>query len=621
MEWFKHLSIQTKLITGFVVVALFVAGAGFIGYRATSTMAKNAEIMYNRQFVPLTYLFRLTEAYQRTRVYAMNFILIRDSNEVKKMKTAVQTQMYKTFDTAMVSYQMFIDNEQEMEKFHALKDTVTFFRATFSEVMRLGEAGMADSALWYYRFGPGAPASRKMFNSLNAMTKEKFAAAEAAKEASIASFRTLQIQLLGFTIVALIAAIALGWWLARIIGRPVQYLDSAAKAVAAGQTSVTVRILTQDELGSLAKSFNTMVSNIRKGIEDLQTEKASVEEKVHLAVQKSEEEKQYLQTSVHQALTAMETFNTGNLQVKLLAQRNDEISELYHGFNGVVETMHNLLVELTTAIETNAEAGAHIAEYAQSIATATQEQQAQMMSIDEMVHQNTDIIASNNLLASKAAQEALGAGFSAAQGGAVVQSTIDEMNHITEIVGQLGETITVLKGNSDNINDIVGVIHEIADQTNLLALNASIEAARAGEQGRGFAVVADEVRKLAERTATATKEVSQIVRRIQNDTDVASKGMIAAAKQVERGRSLALKAGDALKQILDQSESVAQRISSVAEANEEQLSRSQQIAHGVGEMSSIGRQTAKDTVEIAQAADNVRTLSEQLHRMIQHFRL
>ena len=621
MQWFRQLSIQTKLIGGFVVVSLFVVGAGYVGYTATATMAKNAETMYDRQFMPLTYLFRLTEAYQRTRVYALNFMLIHDTAEAAKMKTAVNKQMYKMLDTATAQYETFVDSEKERGEYKVLQDSVAFFKTTFSEIIKLGEANRTDSALWYYRFGPGAPASRGMYVVLNNLTKSKIAAAEEAKKASVERFRSLQLQLLGFTVIALLAAIALGWWLARLIARPVQYLDHAAKAVASGETSVTVRVLTEDEIGSLARSFNTMVASIRKGIEDLQAEKASVEDKVQHAVEQSEQEKRYLQESVGKALEAMERFSLGDLHVRLDVERQDEIGELYEGFNGVVHTMQDIIAQLSNAIKTTADAGLHIAEYAENIATATQEQQAQMMSIDEMVHQNTDVIASNNHLASKAAEEALGAGFSAAQGGSVVQSTIDEMNRITDIVGQLSDTITVLKGNSDNINDIVGVIHEIADQTNLLALNASIEAARAGEQGRGFAVVADEVRKLAERTGVATKEVSDIVRRIQKDTDVATKGMSAAAAQVERGRALALKAGDALKQILEQSESVAHRINSVAEANEYQLSSSRQIAHGVGEMSSIGRQTAKDTVEIAQAAGNVRELSEQLRKMVEHFRV
>ncbi len=620
MRLFTHLSISAKLIGGFLVVSLFVAVAGFVGYQATATMAHNAETMYERQFVPLVYLFRLTEAYQRTRVYALNFILIHDSAEVKKMKEAVNKQMYLTFDTATARYQSFVDGTKESQQYQTFRDSVAFFKQTFSQVMELGERGLQDSAIWYYRFGPGAPASRGMYIALNALTKAKLQAAEDAKKASIDRFNTLRLQLAAFTVMALVVAVGLGWWLARSIGKPVQYLDHAAKSVADGNVAVSVRATTGDELGSLARSFNVMVQNIRKGLSDLQAEKASVEEKVRQAVAASEAEKRYLQRSVAEALKAMEAFNAGALDIRLTSQQEDEISNLYKGFNDVVATTRDLVSQLTTAIQTSADASIHIAEYAGNIATATQEQQAQMISIDEMVHQNTEVLSFNNTLAAKAASDARQAGETAVESGAVVRSTIDEMNRINEIVTRLGETIDVLKSNSETINDIVKVIREIADQTNLLALNASIEAARAGEQGRGFAVVADEVRKLAERTAEATKEVTETVRRIQANTHTAAQDMTAAVAQVERGRELALKADEALHRILSQTENVAKRITAVSEANEQQVSVSQQIAHSVGEMSSISRQTARDTVHIAQLAENLRHISERLQSMVHHFR-
>lgn len=174
---------------------------------------------------------------------------------------------------------------------------------------------------------------------------------------------------------------------------------------------------------------------------------------------------------------------------------------------------------------------------------------------------------------------------------------------------------------SDQIGHIIGVIDDIADQTNLLALNAAIEAARAGEQGRGFAVVADEVRKLAERTTTATKEIAQMIKSIQDETKLAVTAMEQGTKQVEEGVSSTAKAGESLQEIIRMSEQVGEMITHIATAATEQSSATEQVNNNMDQIARLVKESAVGAQQSAKACQDLSGLALDLQKMVGEFKL
>ena len=197
-------------------------------------------------------------------------------------------------------------------------------------------------------------------------------------------------------------------------------------------------------------------------------------------------------------------------------------------------------------------------------------------------------------VASKISQEAVDV---VREGTNAIQAMEDGMQQIASKVKQAAQTIGQLGKSSDEIEEIISVIDDIADQTNLLALNAAIEAARAGEQGRGFAVVADSVRNLAEKTQKATKEIVGMIKNLQLETMGAVKSMEGGTKEVETGVNMAASAGEALKKIVASIERVNNMISEIRKQNLEQEQSKQKMVASAHDTKRLSLEVAKGIVE------------------------
>ena len=158
---------------------------------------------------------------------------------------------------------------------------------------------------------------------------------------------------------------------------------------------------------------------------------------------------------------------------------------------------------------------------------------------------------------------------SARHGAEVISETVTMVRGIADELSRAAEGISAVSQQSEMISSIVQTIRGIAEQTNLLALNAAIEAARAGEQGRGFAVVADEVRSLAARTAQATVEIVEVVKRNHELAQDAVDNMQSSQHKVEQGVALVNQAGQVIEEIQSGARQVVDAVRQFAEALEE----------------------------------------------------
>jgi methyl-accepting chemotaxis protein len=196
-----------------------------------------------------------------------------------------------------------------------------------------------------------------------------------------------------------------------------------------------------------------------------------------------------------------------------------------------------------------------------------------------------------------------------------------EVESIVGAVSSLQGVMSNLSGQSEQIKGIVGVIRDIADQTNMLALNAAIEAARAGEQGRGFAVVADEVRKLAERTASATVQIAELIDTVIQKTGEAINHADATNAKVETGVTLSREAASKVELIKGNAEEISTRMGEITSSTAEQGIATNEMARSAERVNSMAQQTDSSLQEALATIQVLASRGDQLKALVSQFRL
>jgi methyl-accepting chemotaxis protein len=313
---------------------------------------------------------------------------------------------------------------------------------------------------------------------------------------------------------------------------------------------------------------------------------------------------------------------TGNLRAKIdLGGDRSEIGQLAQNFNGFIGCVNGLVLEIEKMAENLKGSADQISASAEESRRATQHQTESLKTMLDGVDQLSGSAQSIAEISNQATSEAEKAGKVAEEGDKAVHESIEGMGRIDSTVSQGAQSVSDLGERSKQIGQIISVINDIADQTNLLALNAAIEAARAGEHGRGFAVVADEVRKLAERTTSATKEVSESIGQIQAMTAESVKSIHAGTEEVKRGIAAAQGTTENLKRIVEQAGATRRLIENISRGAQEQAKLGEGIRDGVRQVSTAAEELERTSVMTAQNTADLAQRSRQLMDLVARFQI
>ncbi|GFE83151.1 methyl-accepting chemotaxis protein [Steroidobacter agaridevorans] len=282
----------------------------------------------------------------------------------------------------------------------------------------------------------------------------------------------------------------------------------------------------------------------------------------------------------------------GELGNQVTITGNDEIAALLLSLRDMDSKLMETMTQVSESAAEVDRAARQLSQGSDDLSERTQEQAAALEETAASIEEMTATVKQNADNAKHANQIATSTRTQADQGGVAVQRAVGAMGEITS--------------SSKRIEDIIGVIDEIAFQTNLLALNAAVEAARAGEQGRGFAVVAGEVRSLAQRSATAAREI---------------KGLISdSVGKVDAGSQLVGNSGKSLADIVSGVVKVTNIVAEIAAATSEQSTGIDQINHAISNMDTATQQNAALVEESAAAAKSMQAQAQRLQELVSFFR-
>lgn len=609
--WFRNLTTLRKLMLGFSAIGVIMVSVGIVGLLGLQTVREHLRIVYETSTVALADLGTVS-----SNLGLYHDAVLRSGRELRKNDFDDVVKPLRELETRtrepLTAYEAGQLREEERAKLASLKEALeAYFQAArgamsafddgFSPTLSVDQrqmmrdlGGLALSVDVAKKY---SDATAKVHDLLVAVRGVARDLNEEGQQ--VAAFRT-KVVLFG-ALFAIVAGLTIGYLLARFFSRGVTHIAEVAQEAASGRLEARAEIDSEDELGQMALAFNTMLDRITTLVQ-------------------TEGERDLMQKRLMEFLVLVSEVSKGDL-----TKRGDVTADMFgnlaDAFNLMLDRFGQLMRQVRESAERVNESAGAVRDTAGQMAGTAQHQASESvraLSAVEGLILSMRQVAETAGSSSESAKQTLTA---TERGRLTVQETVQDMQSIRSAVQRMSKQVKGLGDRSLEISQIVSTIRDIAAQTNLLALNAAIEAAGAGEAGARFAVVADQVRKLAESSTQATREIADLVKVIQTETQDAVVAMEHETQAVEAGSASALRTGDVFKEISQIAQRSAELAQVIAQSSTQQTSATEDVGRSIKDFTGGAKSNQKAAEETRLTTEDMAKLAERLRASVVQFKL